>query len=66
MPQRSQSLVFYDVVTFHAEFDSGNLETVVAIDAHQFLIKPRPDYGKDDLLSRLYLGSLETSWNGRT
>ena len=66
VPPRPSNIVLYKTVAFHADFDSGNLETVEAIDAHQFLIKPRPDYGKDDLLSRLYLGPLETPWNGRT
>jgi hypothetical protein len=63
---RPSNLVFYDALTFHADFDSGNLETVVAMDAHTFLIKPRPDYGKDDLLYRLYQGSLKTAWSGKT
>jgi hypothetical protein len=65
--QRPSPLVFADVLTFHADFDSGNLETVVSMDAHQFLITPRPDYGQDDLLSRLSEGrSLATPWNGKT
>ncbi len=65
-PPRFSETPFFGGIRFNADFDSGSLETLHAIDEHHFRAVPRPEFGKDDWRSLLRRREFRTYWNGKT